>query len=66
MKNKEMEKKMQQMIQTVGIRTSHAGMVSIAGTCHECGTFVTEHEGTMVKLFGQTVVCEPCEIEQGF
>ncbi len=53
---------MKQMIETVGIRTSHAGMVNVAGTCHECGTFVTEHEGTMVVLFGPTVVCEPCEI----
>ena len=64
MKNKENEMSVV-LIPVINIRTS-VGLINLAGTCIYCGTFVSESEDNMVVIYGPTVMCEHCEIEQGF
>ena len=53
------------LVPVINIRRS-AGLINLAGTCIYCGIFVSEAADNMVVIYGPTVMCEHCEIDQGF
>lgn len=55
----------QTLVPVINVRLGDR-LINVAGTCIACSRFVSEADGNMVVLYGETVLCESDALAEGW